>query len=139
MYQPRNDENSRKMKCNNVKPILRIFDYHKAIEFYVNWLGFTVDWEHRFDDNAPIYMQISLGGIELHLSEHHGDCSPGAHIHIDCSGLKEFHKVLIDKKYKYNRPGLERTFNGSWAVTVNDPFFNKITFNQPLDESEIEA
>jgi len=127
------------MKCYNVKPILRIFDYHKAIEFYVNWLGFTVDWEHRFDDNAPIYMQISLGGIELHLSEHHGDCSPGAHIHIDCSGLKEFHKVLIDKKYKYNRPGLERTFYGSWAVTVNDPFFNKITFNQPLDESEIEA
>lgn len=127
------------MKCNNVKTILRIFDYHKAIEFYVNWLGFTVDWEHRFDDNAPIYMQISLGGIELHLSEHHGDCSPGAHIHIDCSGLKEFHKVLIDKKYKYNRPGLERTFYGSWAVTVNDPFFNKITFNQPLEESEIEA
>lgn len=127
------------MKCNNVKPILRIFDYHKAIEFYVNWLGFTVDWEHRFDDNAPIYMQISLGEIELHLSEHHGDCSPGAHIYIDCSGLKEFHKVLIDKKYKYNRPGLERTFYGSWAVTVNDPFFNKITFNQPLDESEIEA
>ncbi|MCZ4221727.1 glyoxalase superfamily protein [Pedobacter rhodius] len=127
------------MKCNSVKPILRIFDYDKAIEFYVDWLGFTIDWEHRFDDNAPIYMQISLAGIELHLSEHHGDCAPGAHIHIDCYELKEFHKELIDKKYKYNRPGLERTFYGSWAVTVNDPFFNKITFNQPLDESEIEA
>ncbi|WP_421944836.1 glyoxalase superfamily protein [Pedobacter sp.] len=127
------------MKCNSVKPILRMFDYDKAIEFYVDWLGFTIDWEHRFEDNTPTYMQISLDGIELHLSEHHGDCAPGAHIHIDCTGLKEFHKQIIDKKYKYNRPGLERTFYGSWAVTVNDPFFNKITFNQPLDESEIEA
>lgn len=127
------------MKCKSVKPILRIFDYDKAIEFYVNWLGFKIDWEHRFEENTPVYIQISLGGIELHLSEHHGDSSPGAHIHIDGSGLHEFHKQLIDKKYKYNRPGLEKTFYGSWAVTVNDPFFNKITFNQPLDESEIEA
>jgi len=124
------------MKCNSVKPILRIFDYNKAIEFYVNWLGFKIDWEHRFDENAPVYMQISLCGIELHLSEHHGDSAPGAHIHIDCSGLKEFHKQIIDKKYKYNRPGLEKTFYGSWAVTVNDPFFNKITFNEEIIKSD---
>lgn len=122
------------MKCNKVTPILRIFDYHKAIEFYVDWLGFKVDWTHSFEENAPIYMQISLGGIELHLSEHHGDCSPGAHIHIYYTGLKEFHTLIIDKKYKYNKPGLEKTFYNTWAVTVNDPFFNKITFNEEIKE-----
>lgn len=126
------------MKCTKTVPILRMFDYAKAVEFYVDWLGFTIDWEHKFDDNAPIYMQISLGGIELHLSEHHGDCSPGAHIHIDCTGLKEFHKMLIDKNYKYNRPGLEKTFYGTWCVTVNDPFFNQISFNEELPENEKE-
>jgi len=116
-----------------------MFDYAKAIEFYVDFLGFEIDWKHQFEENTPIYLQISLDGIKLHLSEHHGDCSPGAHIHINCSGLKEFHKSITDKKYKYNRPGLEKTFYGTWAVTVNDPFFNKITFNENLSETDIEA
>jgi len=40
-------------------PILRIFDVAKAREFYVGFLGFPVDWEHRFDDRAPVYMQVN--------------------------------------------------------------------------------
>ena len=31
------------MKLGNVTPILRIFDEAKAREFYVDYLGFTVD------------------------------------------------------------------------------------------------
>ncbi|MFT4155971.1 glyoxalase superfamily protein [Parafilimonas sp.] len=31
-----------------------------------------------------------------------------------------------------NRPGLEETFYGALAFTVNDPFNNKIVFNQKL-------
>jgi hypothetical protein len=27
-------------------PILRIFDIAKALEFYLDYLGFKVDWEH---------------------------------------------------------------------------------------------
>lgn len=122
------------MKGTKVIPILRIFDYDKAIEFYVNWLGFTIDWEHRFEENTPVYMQVSLAGIVVHLSEHHGDSSPGANVYIDCEGLKVYHETLIAKKYKYNRPGLEKTFYGTWAVTVNDPFYNKITFNEEIKE-----
>lgn len=124
------------MKANKIIPVLRIFDYDKAVEFYVKWLGFTIDWEHRFEDNTPIYMQVSMGGIILHLSEHHGDCSPGANVFIECEGLKAYHETLIAKKYKYNRPGLEETFYGTWAVTVNDPFYNKIIFNEQLSEAE---
>jgi hypothetical protein len=30
----------------SVVPIFRIFDYKKATEFYVDWLGFKIDWEH---------------------------------------------------------------------------------------------
>lgn len=43
-------------------PILRIFDEAKAREFYVDFLGFKVDWEHRFGENFPLYMQVS--GLE---------------------------------------------------------------------------
>lgn len=123
------------MKSTKVIPVLRIFDYSKAIEFYVDWLGFKIDWEHTFEENTPVYMQISLGEIVFHLSEHHGDSAPGANIYIACKGVKEFQKELIDKKYKYNRPGLEKTFYGTWCLTVNDPFYNKISFNETLEEN----
>ncbi len=59
-------------------PILRIFDVEKAKEFYVGFLGFTVDWEHHFEENTPAYLQVSRDDLVLHLSEHHGDCCPGS-------------------------------------------------------------
>ena len=49
----------------------------KAREFYIEFLGFAVDWEHRFEGVAPVYMQVSRGNLVLHLSEHHGDACPG--------------------------------------------------------------
>jgi hypothetical protein len=54
-------------------PIFRIFDEAKA---KVGFLGFKIDWEHRFEPSLPLYMQISKDCI-IHLSEHHGDCTPG--------------------------------------------------------------
>jgi uncharacterized glyoxalase superfamily protein PhnB len=121
------------MKASQVIPILRIFDEAKALEFYVDWLGFKVDWTHRYDDNAPLYMQVSRDGIVLHLSEHHGDSTPGAKVFIECDGVREFHKELTEKKYKYNRPGLETEDWNAISVTVHDPFMNRLVFNQRLD------
>ena len=45
---------------SQVIPIFRIFDVGKAKEVYVDYLGFTVDWEHHFEDNTPLYMQVLL-------------------------------------------------------------------------------
>jgi len=56
--------------------VVRIFSVEKAKEFYVAFLGFSVDWEHHFDDNSPAYLQVSRNGLLLHLSEHHGDGCP---------------------------------------------------------------
>ena len=65
-----------------VIPVLRIFDVAKAREFYGEFLGFAIDWEHTFDDHAPVYLQASRDGAVVHLSEHHGDASPGATVRI---------------------------------------------------------
>ena len=89
-------------------PVLRSFDEAKAREFYVDFLGFTVDWEHRFEPGTPLYMQVSRAGIVFHISEHHGDGSPGAHVRVIIKGVRELHAELNAKKYKNNRPGLER-------------------------------
>jgi len=60
------------LSVDRVIPIMRIFDERRAREFYVDYLGFAVDWEHRFDGQGPLYMQVSRGALVLHLSEHHG-------------------------------------------------------------------
>ena len=57
-------------------PILRLFDEAAARAFYVDFLGFRVDWEHRFEADLPLYMQLTLGDCVLHLSGHHGDATP---------------------------------------------------------------
>src|SRR5262245_29651448 len=89
-------------------PILRVFDVPKAKEFYVGFLGFTVDWEHTFDDNSPVYMQVSRGNLVLHLSEHYGDACPGSNVYVSMTGLVDFHREISAKNYKYLRPGIER-------------------------------
>ncbi|SHM07935.1 hypothetical protein SAMN05444407_10970 [Chryseobacterium contaminans] len=70
------------MKAEQTIPILRIFDYQKMLEFYIDWLGFEIVWEHRFEENMPAYLEVKKGNIILHLSEHHGDASPGSRIFI---------------------------------------------------------
>ena len=121
------------MKVDQVVPILRIFDVAKAKEFYVDFLGFSVDWEHRFEGVAPVYMQIQRDGIVLHLSEHHGDCCPGSTVFVRMSGLEEFHRELSAKRYGYLRPGIERMPWGADQMQLHDPFGNRIRFNQYVE------
>lgn len=112
-------------------PILRIFSVEKAKEFYVDFLGFTIDWEHRFHDNAPLYTQVSRAGLRLHLSEHHGDASPGSTVFVWMRGIADYHRELIGKNYRYYRPGLEDAPWDARVMEVGDPFGNKLRFSEP--------
>jgi hypothetical protein len=119
------------IEFGRVVPIFRIFSLEKAREFYLGFLGFKVDWEHTFHDGAPVYMQVSRGNLVLHLSEHHGDGTPGSVAYVYATGVEALHKELIDKSYRHNRPGLERQTWGMMEVSVVDPFNNRITFGEP--------
>jgi len=114
-----------------ITPILRIFDESKAKEFYLDFLEFTLDWEHRFEDDLPLYMQISNGACTLQLSGHHGDGCPGVHLRIGADSIETLHQRLLSKKYKHARPGLEATPWGTRECTVWDPFGNRLTFYEP--------
>jgi uncharacterized glyoxalase superfamily protein PhnB len=118
------------MEARRVVPILRIFDIAKAREFYCGFLGFAVDWEHRFDDDAPLYMQVSRGGMALHLSEHHGDGTPGSVVFVDVTGLDAFHAEITAHGYRYLRPGIEDAPWHARVMTVIDPFGNSIRFSE---------
>lgn len=120
------------MKVSAVIPVLRIFNVEKALEFYVDWLGFKVDWKHQFEAGMPFYIQVSLNEIQLHLSEHHGDCVPGAKVFIECKELRAYHAVISAKNYGYNKPGIESEPWESISVTVTDPFMNRLVFNERI-------
>ena len=112
-------------------PILRIFSVDKAKEFYLDFLGFTVDWEHRFADDLPLYAQVSRSELTLHLSEHHGDASPGSTVFVTVAAIDELHLELTGKNYGYARPGIEDAPWGARTLTVADPFGNRLRFSEP--------
>ena len=111
-------------------PILRIFDEAAAKAFYVDFLGFAVDWEHRFEAGLPLYMQVSQDGCVLHLSGHHGDATPGSAVRIACDALDGYQQRLLAKRYTHARPGIETQ---PWGrdMSIVDPFGNRLIFTQP--------
>lgn len=118
------------IKLNSSVPILRSFDEKKAKEFYLAFLGFKIDWEHRFEDNTPLYMQLSKSDCIIHVSEHHGDASPGTSLRITTQHLDAYHQELLAKQYKHARPGIQLMPWGTRDMAISDPFGNKLIFNQ---------
>jgi catechol 2,3-dioxygenase-like lactoylglutathione lyase family enzyme len=111
-------------------PILRTFPGSEALHFYVDYLGFRLDWEHRFDDGAPLYRQVSRDGCVLHLSEHHGDGTPGSAVRILVTDVHELQRRLeADPTYPL-RIGVTEEEWGSDLV-VPDPFGNRLLFHTP--------
>lgn len=113
-------------------PIFRIFDEAKAREFYLDYLGFSWDWEHRFHEKAPLYAQVSRSALSLHLSEHHGDCNPGATAFVWMSGVAAYQRELKAKAYAYMNPGIQDLPWGR-QLEVIDPFGNHIRFCEPAE------
>ena len=85
-----------------------------------------------FASGLPLYLQIRLGHCVLHLSGHHGDATPGGHVRVPCTGLREFQQALLAKRYGHARPGIETQLWGL-DMTVSDPFGNRLTFTQALE------
>jgi uncharacterized glyoxalase superfamily protein PhnB len=116
-------------------PILRMFDVAKAREFYLDYLGFEVEFEHRFHEEAPLFMGISRGGVSIFLSEHYGDGTPGTHVIIRLSGIDALHRQLVAKKYRYFNPTIQTQEWGTREMIVCDPFNNHLVFSERIDSS----
>ena len=117
-------------------PVLRIFDVAKAHEFYVDFLGMSWDWEHRFEPDLPIFAQVSRGGLLLFLSEHFGDGTPGGKLVLRMTGLDAFHAELTAKAYRHARPGLHDQPWGWRDMQVGDPFGNVLVFSERIAECD---
>ncbi|MEO0917289.1 MAG: glyoxalase superfamily protein [Pseudomonadota bacterium] len=113
-------------------PILRSFDEAKAREFYIDYLGFDIEFEHRFGPDAPLYLSVKRGDCILHVTEHYGDCTPGAQVRVPVKALTDYVRSLRTKGYKYANPGdpTKKPW-GLMEVSVRDPFGNSLTFYEP--------
>src|SRR5678815_4795666 len=125
------------MAFHAVVPILRSFDEGKAREFYIDWLGFKVDFEHRFEPGLPLYMQVSRGDCVLHISEHHGDATPGSAVRILVDELEAFHAELQARPYKNYRPGLTDQEWGTREMGVTDGAGNRLIFYRRLTQTSV--
>lgn len=115
------------VRFGRASPVMRVFDEAKAREFYLDFLGFTLDWEHRFGPDFPLYAQVSRAGIAVHLSGHHGDASPGSTAFVTTRGVRRYQQELAHKDYAHAKPALEELPWGL-VMTVTDPFSNRIRF-----------
>ena len=124
------------IRFRRVVPVLRIFDFPLALQFYVNFLGFKINWEEQADPQGPRCMEISRGGMALNLSSHHGDGTPGSKVYFDVTGLKELHLEVTAKGYKFWKPGIEKTSWGTISMEVGDPFGNLLYFSERIEPKQ---
>ena len=111
-------------------PVLRMFDEAEARAFYVDYLGFEVDWESRFSPTAPVYMQIHLGDAILHLNGHAKEDAPISQVNIPVLGLQKYCDYLNAKGTDYPEAvAVDPRYQGRKTdVNIRDPFGNDLVF-----------
>lgn len=122
------DASSSRAGLKTARPILRITDQRAAYDFYLGFLGFRLDWEHRFEPGLPLYAQVRRDGCVLHLSEHFGDGTPGTAVWIPVVDVRALHGELIAAAYRFARPGVDETAPGGPTLELTDPFGNVLRF-----------
>lgn len=115
-------------------PVLRSLDETRAREFYIDYLHFTIEWEHRFEyAQSILYMRLRRDRFVLDLSEHHGDGTPGSTVWVPIGDVAALHKELHATGYDRMNPGIEADSPGGPTMEVIDPFSNTIRFCQTTE------
>jgi catechol 2,3-dioxygenase-like lactoylglutathione lyase family enzyme len=112
-----------------VVPQLRITDARRSLTFYVDGLGFRVDWEHRFGPGFPLFLQLTRAGQSIFLTEHEGDCKVGGAVYITLPDVDAYHRELVSRgiitaEPPSDTPGLPR------EMVLTDPDGNRLRFAQ---------
>jgi catechol 2,3-dioxygenase-like lactoylglutathione lyase family enzyme len=113
------------LPTQRVMPTLRITDYAASRRFYVEGLGFQIDWEHRFEPRLPVFMQVSRDGLAFFLTEHTGDCPVGGLIHLYVSDVDAWFVEFQAAGVPVQEPPNE-SLQGLRSMTILDPDGNKL-------------
>lgn len=114
-----------------VTPVFQITDYPQTMAFYVDWLGFHIDWEER-PASGGCYLQISRGDIVLHLTTYPNESSIGARALAEFTGLLSFHHLLVQRESVFPSPPLQKTTwnNRVMQLELFDPAGNCLVLSE---------
>lgn len=119
-------------KLRSITPVLRMDSSADAIAHYVDWLGFTLDWEWREAPGQPAIIAISRDGITLMLNEAAADIGP-ASLHI-----KVYDLDALAASWNERRPGSAKVRIGLPYefpnLPITDSVGNTLVF-EDLDET----
>jgi catechol 2,3-dioxygenase-like lactoylglutathione lyase family enzyme len=125
------------MKTNStnqrVFPQLRMTSWERARAFYVDGLGFSVDWEHRFEPGFPVFAQLSRDGLSIFLTEHSGDCKVGGAAYFIVEDVDALYREISSPR-RGIRPE-EMPSETPWQtheMVVIDPDGNRLRFATPV-------
>ena len=108
-------------------PHLRILDYDGAVAFYVDALGFEIDFEWRNEPGLPVYMGIRRGTLYAHLSEYEASGPPGQGrgMVLSVDDAERWYKALKQKGVPIEREIQTQPW-GARDFILRDPFDNTI-------------
>jgi hypothetical protein len=118
----------------SVVPILRMYDVAASIRFYIDYLGCSLDYQDGAGDR-PVYLQVSRDGMQLHLSSHHDDGTPGMAVLVAVRNIGALHAELHQRGYPFLNPGIGSGPEGVREMQVIDPASNRIRFYEPAPAS----
>ncbi|HMO35564.1 MAG TPA: VOC family protein [Gemmatales bacterium] len=110
-----------------VIPQLRITQAQKTLPFYVDLLGFVMDWKHQFEPGFPLFVQLSRGEQTIFLTEHTGDCQPGGAVYFCVPDAVKLYAEMVNRGVVAEKP-VERTPWGTLEFSVLDPDGNRLRF-----------
>lgn len=107
-------------------PVLRTRNAERAVAWYAR-MGFTKEWEHRFEPELPAFVSIVREPLRLFLSEHAGDAPGPALVYLrleDVQSIAKAYGASID-----HQPW------GSDEVMLEDPDGNRVRVGWPSGRS----
>lgn len=116
----------------SVIPQLRITDAKRSLSFYVEGLGFAVDWEHQFEPGYPRFIQLTRNGQTIFLTEHEGDCQAGGAVYFIVPDVN-----VSARQFQTNGltelEGPAQTAWGTREMSLKDPDGNRLRFASHAD------
>ena len=118
------------MQQQTVIPQLRITNASRSLAFYVDGLGFAVDWKHQFEPGDPLFFQLTRAGQTIFITEHSGDCDVGGAVYFLVPNVDDCHAAFVARGLIIEPPADMPWRNCEMLLT--DPDGNRLRFASPL-------
>jgi catechol 2,3-dioxygenase-like lactoylglutathione lyase family enzyme len=113
-----------------VFPQLRMTSWKRSRQFYVEGLGFHVDWEHQFEPGFPVFTQLTRDGLSFFLTEHAGDCQVGGAAYFVVDDVDALYREISGRGIRLAEPPEDTPWQ-TREMNIIDPDGNSLRLANP--------